>query len=77
MIMKTEYMCIGENFGKSPVMGCCGQSQTLNHWLQRLTGRSETFLDDYFEGFKDPEIVKYIFDNFGKRLVKLKGRVNK
>ena len=69
---KSVYLCIGENFGFDVPMGDCGETKTLQKWLEHLyPNKSPQFLEEYFHGEPDSEIIKYIFENKGKRLEKV------
>jgi hypothetical protein len=69
---KSVYLCIGENFGFDVPIGDCGKAKTLQKWLEHLyPNKSPEFLKEYFHDEPDSEIVKYIFENKGKRLEKV------
>lgn len=66
------YRCMGENFGYPCGIGYCGDVHTLLEWLKRLLpNKSEVEIKQYFEGEIDGYVVRYIKENFGKRLKRL------
>lgn len=68
-----KYLCIGENFGYDCDIGYCGSRKTLREWLMCLfPNQSEDFVLDYFRYDSNTAVVKYIFDNKGKRLEEIK-----
>lgn len=70
---QKRYLCIGEKFRDDVSIGDCGETKTLMEWLRHLYPTTNPkILKDYFEGDPDDVVVKYIFDNRGKRLKKVK-----
>ena len=69
---KTLYICIGENFVENCNIGHCGQTHTLDKWLELLFAGKVEQAKDYFKGASDKEVVEYLFINKGKRLKKIK-----
>lgn len=67
------YMCSGERWLRSPFvkMGYCGDIHTLSEWLKILFFEyDEEQLASYFSGRKTKDLVEYIYEVKGKRLVK-------
>lgn len=73
MNANKRYMCIGENFGYDCDIGYCGDIKNLKDWLMCLfPNKSEDFVLDYFKHDSNRSIIKYIYDNKGKRLEEIK-----
>ena len=67
---EQNYFCIGENFKDYVKNGFCGSDMTLGEWLKVLTHKDMNFLKDYFCHYTGDEIAKYIYEMYGKRIVK-------
>ena len=67
---EKEYLCVGENFKDYVKNGFCGSVMTLGEWLVALTHKDKSFLEDYFCQYTGEEVVKYIYEMYGKRIVK-------
>lgn len=64
---------MGANCKSSYTANMVGDIHTVKDWLQILFPHKpiEQILD-FFDGYSEMEIAKYIFENTGKRLKKLK-----
>ena len=67
---EQHYLCIGENFKDYVKNGFCGSVMTLGEWLAVLTHKDVDFLKDYFCQYTGDDITKYIYEMYGKRIVK-------
>ena len=71
---KTKlWLCKGANFKGDYRANMVGDIHTMKDWLQILFPHKpiEQTLD-FFDGYSESEIAKYIYENTGKRLEKLK-----
>lgn len=66
------YQCVGENFRDNVRMGHCGKTHTLTEWIKILFPNEIQKALEYFDGYKDSQIVTYLFNYKGKRLKKVK-----
>lgn len=58
------YYCCGEKYNDRIRQGLCGGFGEIQDFIQWLFGN----VGNYFEGWKDREIIDYIKNNAGKRL---------
>lgn len=67
-----NYRCRGYSFGTNNehLLGCVGDIHTLDSWLKIVFRNKYEDSISYFEGWKDNEIIKYLFTNFKIRLEK-------
>ena len=67
------WLCIGANYKGIYTANMVGDVHTMKEWLQILFPHKpiEQTLD-FFDGYSESEIAKYIYENTGKRLEKLK-----
>ena len=71
---KTKlWLCRGANYKGSYSANMVGDIHTMKDWLQILFPHKpiEQTLD-FFDGYSESEIAKYIFENTGKRLERIK-----
>lgn len=71
-VIKTKqeklYICTGANFKNGYGAEYCGDIHPLNEWIELLwNDQAKTF----FEGDNEKYIIKYIYENTGKRLERL------
>lgn len=69
------WLCRGASYKGSYTANMVGDIHTMKDWLQILFPHKpiEQTLD-FFDGYSESEIAKYIFENTGKRLEKIKLR---
>ena len=71
---KTKlWICMGANFKGNYTANMVGDIHTMTKWLEILFPNKpiEQTLD-FFDGYSEKEIAKYIYENTGKRLEKVK-----
>jgi hypothetical protein len=64
------YICIGENYKNNCKLGFCGDVHLLSKWLEILYPGLDAVT--YFSGDTNAFVIKYIYENKGKRLEKYK-----
>lgn len=67
------WLCRGANYKGSYTANMVGNIHTMKDWLLILFPNKpiEQTLD-FFDGYSEAEIAKYIFENTGKRLEKIR-----
>ena len=63
---KKRFICVSESIRNGIKQGFCGDTHTLQEWIDILYGSKGTF---YFDSAPEKEIIDYIRDFGGKRLV--------
>lgn len=69
-IFKQVYICHGANCRDGLSYGACGTIQTLSKWLEDLFPSHKTPFEEFFKGFKEKEILDYIYTFRGLSLSK-------
>ena len=71
--MSNLYQCKGYNFrnNNEHLLGEVGNVHTLDEWLEIAYPHKNA--KEYFEGYKDKEVAKYLHENMAIRLVPFGG----
>ena len=69
-MLKIKFRCVGENFKDNVKIGFCGETYTLDKWLEILFPDKYEYAKEYFEGDTIAQILDYILITKGKRLKK-------
>ena len=64
--LNKTFICVGESIKNGIKQGLAGDTHTLQEWIDILYGSKGTF---YFDAAPEKEIIDYIRDFGGKRLV--------